>query len=32
AQRVRDVCKASDIRLTRDEWYEMYLAAGKKLP
>ena len=32
AQRVRDVCKASDICLTRDQWYEMYLAAGKKLP
>ncbi len=32
ARRVQDVCKASDICLTREEWYEMYLAAGKKLP
>lgn len=31
-QRVKDVCKASDIRLTRDEWYQIYLAAGNKLP
>lgn len=32
ANRVRDICKASDIRLTREEWYEMYLSVGKKLP
>lgn len=32
AKRVQDICKASDIRLTREEWYEMYLSAGKKLP
>lgn len=31
-KRVREICKASDISLTREEWYEMYLSAGKKLP
>ncbi len=30
--RVRDICKASDVKLTRQEWYEIYLAAGNKLP
>jgi predicted oxidoreductase len=30
--RIRDICKASDVRLTRQEWYEIYLAAGNKLP
>jgi predicted oxidoreductase len=31
-QRVKDVCKASDVTLSRQEWYEIYLAAGNKLP
>ena len=31
-QRVKDACKASDVTLTRLEWYEIYLAAGNKLP
>jgi predicted oxidoreductase len=31
-QRVIDSCKASDITLTRQEWYQIYLAAGNKLP
>ncbi len=31
-QRVRDMCQASNITLTREEWYEIYLAAGNKLP
>ena len=31
-QRVRDCMKAAEIRLTRDEWYEIYLAAGNILP
>lgn len=31
-QRVKDVCEASNVRLTREEWYELYLAAGKQLP
>jgi predicted oxidoreductase len=30
--RVKDSAKASDIRLTHDEWYAIYLAAGNKLP
>jgi len=32
AQRVKDICQASNITLTRLEWYEIYLAAGNKLP
>ncbi len=31
-QRVKDSCQASNITLTRAEWYEIYLAAGNKLP
>lgn len=31
-ERVKQCAKASDIRLTRDEWYAIYLAAGNKLP
>ena len=30
--RLRDCVKAADIRLTREEWYEIYRAAGNKLP
>ncbi len=30
--RVKDICKASGVDLTREEWYELYLAAGKQLP
>ena len=30
--RLRDSCKASEIRLTREEWYEIYRAAGNILP
>lgn len=30
--RIKDICKASEIYLTREEWYELYLAAGKQLP
>lgn len=30
--RIREICKAGDIRLTRGEWYDLYLAAGNKLP
>jgi len=32
AGRVKDISRASDITLTRQEWYEIYLAAGNKLP
>ena len=31
-QRVKDICKASEIALTRMEWYELYKAAGNQLP
>lgn len=31
-KRVKEICKASDISLTREEWYEIYLSAGKVLP
>ena len=30
--RVKDICKASNVKLTRQEWYEIYLAAGNQLP
>ena len=30
--RVRDICKASDVKLSRQEWYDIYLAVGNKLP
>ena len=31
-QRVKDSCKASSITLSREEWYQIYLAAGNQLP
>ena len=31
-QRVKDSCKASGITLSREEWYQIYLAAGNQLP
>lgn len=31
-ERVADICKASNITLTREEWYALYMAAGKRLP
>ncbi|WP_163527151.1 aldo/keto reductase [Halobacillus ihumii] len=31
-QRLRDIVKASDIELTREEWYELYRSAGNELP
>ena len=31
-QRVKDSCKASNVRLSRQEWYDIYLAAGNALP
>lgn len=29
---LREICKASDVTLTRSEWYEIYRAAGHMLP
>jgi predicted oxidoreductase len=31
-QRVKESCQASNVTLTRQEWYEIYRAAGNKLP
>lgn len=32
ASRVRELAMAAEIRLTRKEWYEVYLSAGNQLP
>jgi len=32
AARIAGIAKAADIAMTRGEWYEIYLAAGNKLP
>ncbi|MEW9676717.1 aldo/keto reductase [Lentibacillus sp. L22] len=31
-KRLQDIAKASDVNLTREEWYELYRAAGNVLP
>lgn len=31
-ERLKDYLLAADVKLTREEWYEIYLAAGNKLP
>lgn len=31
-KRVKEICRAGKICLTREEWYELYLSAGKQLP
>jgi predicted oxidoreductase len=31
-QRLKEICKASGVTLTRQDWYEVYTAAGNKLP
>ena len=30
--RLTDCLKAADVRITHEEWYEIYRAAGNKLP
>ena len=30
--RIQEICKASDVTITHDEWYELYRASGKTLP
>lgn len=30
--RLEEICKASDLYLTREEWYQIYISAGNKLP
>ncbi len=32
SNRLKEICKASEVELTRQEWYEIYRAAGNKLP
>ncbi|TCL74126.1 putative oxidoreductase [Hydrogenispora ethanolica] len=32
AKRLKDICQASSVTLSRPEWYEIYRAAGNKLP
>jgi len=32
ASRLESICKAADIRLTREQWYQLYLATGNILP
>lgn len=31
-ERLRDICRATEFTLTREEWYEIYQAAGNTLP
>ena len=32
AKRLKELCQASKIELSRQEWYEIYRAAGNRLP
>lgn len=32
AERLKQICEADQVQLTRSEWYELYLAAGNDLP
>jgi predicted oxidoreductase len=32
AKRLKDICKASNVVLSRQEWYDIYKAAGNRLP
>jgi predicted oxidoreductase len=32
SERLKDICKASNVEITREEWYEIYKAAGNRLP
>jgi len=31
-ERLKEIAQASSVKLTREEWYELYLAAGHPLP
>ena len=31
-ERMKELCAAADVQLTREEWYALYRATGKKLP
>ena len=30
--RLKDISEATDFTLTREEWYEIYAAAGRQIP
>lgn len=32
ANRLKEICRADEVMLSREEWYELYCAAGNKLP
>jgi len=32
SERLKDICNASNVEITREEWYEIYKAAGNRLP
>jgi predicted oxidoreductase len=32
SNRLEEICKATDVNLTREEWYRLYLSAGNILP
>jgi predicted oxidoreductase len=32
AHRLKEICQGTSLILTREEWYQIYLAAGNKLP
>ncbi len=31
-ERLKDICTASNVEISREDWYKIYLAAGNKLP
>ena len=31
-ERMKEMCKAADIKLSREDWYNLYMATGKTLP
>lgn len=32
AERLKDICTACDVEMSREDWYALYLAAGNQLP
>ena len=32
SEHIKDICAASDVKLSHHDWYALYLAAGKYLP
>jgi predicted oxidoreductase len=32
AKHLEEICKASEVNLTRQQWYDLYLSAGHQLP